>query len=150
MFQEEPTIRISLARFISVFHTEEFCLNHLKKIRERQGLICKKCKYHKHYWLKAKKQWQCAACGFRTTLTSGTIMAGTRLSLRIWYIGMVCIEYSRKVVTVTELQRHLGHSRYESIWSMMCKVRSIDDYDKDYGLFTLIQYTTDQLEVFVE
>lgn len=140
---------ITLKQFVNVFHDEETCKLHLKKIREQHGIICKKCGYDRHYWLESKEQWQCSACDFRTSLRSGTIMEGAKLPIRMWYIGMVCNVYARTVITVTELQTRLGHNRYQSIWSMMCKVRTVKDLDAEYGLFDLIKYDKEHLEIIV-
>ena len=42
-------------------------------------------------WLDSRKVWQCAACRHQSSLRTGTIMAGSRLSLLIWFqaIGVV-------------------------------------------------------------
>lgn len=56
---------MDLLRFIEQFPDEKSCRSHLREIREKQGVVCKKCSGQKQYWLKAKEQWQCADCSFR-------------------------------------------------------------------------------------
>jgi len=55
-------------RVYSKFPTEESCRLHLQTKREQSGIKYKKCSCTKHYWLKAKGQWQCSSYNFRTTL----------------------------------------------------------------------------------
>lgn len=115
---------MKLIKFIEDFPNEESCKLHFKEVREQQGIICKKCGSKKHYWLKAKYQWQCSKCDFRTTLRSGTMMESSNLPFRKWYLAMAFMSYSKKGISAKELQRQLDHSRYESIWSMMHKIRA--------------------------
>lgn len=79
---------MNLLNFIEQFPDEDSCRSHLKQIRKKQGVICKKCKGKNHYWLKAKQQWQCTQCDFRTTLRNSTMMENRKLPLRTWYIAM--------------------------------------------------------------
>ena len=118
------TIDVKLIKFIEDFPDEKSCKLHFKGVREKQGIICKKCSNKKHYWLKTKYQWQCSECNFRTTLRSGTIMESSNLPFRKWYLAMAFMSYSKKGISAKELQRQLDHSRYESIWSMMHKIRT--------------------------
>tara|TARA_Y100001935_G_C17200454_1_gene454781 strand:- start:6 stop:929 length:924 start_codon:yes stop_codon:yes gene_type:complete len=115
---------VKLIKFIEAFPDEKSCKFHFKSVREQQGIICKKCGSKKHYWLKAKFQWQCSECNFRTTLRSGTMMENSNLPFRKWYLAMAFMSYSKKGISAKELQRQLDHSRYESIWSMMHKIRT--------------------------
>lgn len=36
------------------FPDKDFCRRHISKHRERQGIVCKRCNFKKHYRLKAK------------------------------------------------------------------------------------------------
>lgn len=117
------------------FPDEESCLTDLRNVREKQGVVCKKCTGKKQYWLKAKGQWQCADCGFGTTLRSGTMMENSKLSVRTWYIAMAFMTYSKKGVSAVELQRQLGHKRYDTVWSPMHRIReAMGKRDALYGL----------------
>ncbi len=65
---------MTILEFLRKFPDNDSCKLHFRLQREQQGVICKHCGCAKHYWLQKKWQWQCSACGFRTTLRSGTIM----------------------------------------------------------------------------
>lgn len=126
---------MNLLQFTEQFPDEVSCRSHLREVRERQGLVCKKCSGKKHYWLKAKEQWQCSGCGFRTTLRSGTIMENSKLPVRTWYIAMAFMTYSKKGISAVELQRQLGHKRYDTVWSLMHRIRGA--MGKRDGLYQL-------------
>lgn len=123
------------------FPNEESCRLHFKKQREKEGVICKKCKGTKQYWLKNKSKWQCARCSFRTTLRSGTIMESSKLKFRIWYLAMAFMTYSKKGISASELQRQLNHKRYDTIWSLMHKIRiAMGNRDALYNLEGMIEF----------
>jgi hypothetical protein len=139
---------MNLLRFIEQFPDEDSCRSHLREVREKQGVVCKKCHGKKHYWLKAKEQWQCSGCGFRTTLRSGTVMENTKLPVRTWYIAMAFMTYSKKGISAVELQRQLGHKRYDTVWSLMHRIRgAMGKRDGLYGLEGEIEFDEGYFEV---
>lgn len=132
---------MNIIKFIEDFPTEASCRNHFREVREKQGLECKKCGSTKHYWLKGKWMWQCSSCEFRTTLRSGTMMESAKLPLRTWYLAMAFMSFSKKGISAKELQKQLNHSRYESIWSMMHKIReAMSNRDSKYKLEGFIEF----------
>jgi len=116
-------IDVNIIKFIEQFPDENSCKEHLRRIREDQGIICKNCGCEKQYWLKSKFQWQCSNCEFRTTLKSGTMFENSNLPLRKWYMAMAFMSFSKKGLSAKELQRQLEHSQYRTIWSMMHRIR---------------------------
>jgi hypothetical protein len=126
---------MNILSFIEEFPDEQSCKSDFKNNREKEGVFCKKCGCSDHYWLQNKWQWECKGCKFRTTLRSGTLMESSKLPFRKWYLAMAFMSFSKKGMSAKELQRQLGHSRYESIWSMMHKIRS--SMGKRDALYTL-------------
>jgi hypothetical protein len=132
---------MNIIKFIEDFPDEQSCKEHLKGIRENQGIVCKKCGSNHHYWLKAKYQWQCAECNFRTTLRSGTMFENSNLPLRSWYLAMAFMSFSKKGISAKELQRQLNHNRYGTIWSMMHRIRSaMGKRDNLYKLEGMVEF----------
>jgi len=132
---------MNIIKFIEEFPTEQSCRNHFRLMREKSGIVCKKCSCEKHYWLKAVSQWQCSACEFRTTLRSGTIMQSAKLPFRKWYLAMAFMSFSKKGLSACELQRQLNHPRYESIWVMMHKIRqAMGKRDDLYSLEGMVEF----------
>lgn len=115
---------MTILEFSKEFPDNASCKAHFKKQREKQGITCKQCGCTKHYWLEPKSQWQCSSCRFRTTLRSGTIMEHSKLSFHTWYICMAFMSFSKKGISALEMQRQLGHTRWETVWKLMHKIRS--------------------------
>lgn len=131
---------MTILNFVKEFATEQSCRDHFRVQRETEGVICKKCKNEKQYWLKGKEQWQCASCSFRTTLRSGTIMESSNLPIRTWYLAMVFMTFSKKGISATELQRQLKHNRYRTIWELMHKIRkAMGQRDALYNLDGMVE-----------
>ena len=132
---------MNIIKFIESFPNEYSCRDHFRQVREQEGIICKKCGCKKHYWLKAKWQWQCSECRFRTTLRSGTIMENHKLPIRKWYLAMAFMSFSKKGISAAELQRQLDHSRYETVWVMMHRIReAMGKRDSLYELTGMVEF----------
>lgn len=132
---------VNIIKFIEQFPDENSCKEHLRKVREHNGIKCKHCGCEKHYWLKAKYQWQCSECNFRTTLKSGTMFENSNLPLRKWYLAMAFMSFSKKGLSAKELQRQLGHARYRTVWSMMHRIRvAMGKRDNLYQLEGMIEF----------
>ncbi|MFK1776192.1 IS1595 family transposase [Bacteroides fragilis] len=126
---------MNLISFTKQFPNEESCRQHLKEQREKQGIVCSKCGCVHHYWKKNRNEWQCKKCGHRTTLTSGTVMHGTKLPIMYWYIAMHLLTSTKKSFSALEMQRQLGHNRYQPIWELMHKLRNVmGQRDDEYQL----------------
>ncbi len=110
-------------------------------VRKKEDIKCKNCGCTKHYWLKAKYQWQCSECRFRTTLRSGTMMENSNLPFRKWYLAMAFMSFTKKGLSAKELQRQLDHPRYGTVWSMMHRIRqAMGQRDELYNLEGMIEF----------
>ena len=146
-----------LIEFTKHFPDEQSCKDAFKSYRLEQGVTCKKCGCTSHYWKKKREQWECKECGHRTTLKSGTVMQGSRLPFQYWFIAMHLITSTKKSFSSKEIQRQLGHKRYEPIWAMVHKLRSVmglrdqqyqlrDTIELDEGFFETVSITRDKSE----
>ncbi|MBP8945805.1 MAG: IS1595 family transposase [Paludibacteraceae bacterium] len=55
----------------------------------------------------------------------GTVMENSKLPFMYWYIAMHLLTSTKKSFSAAELQRQLGHKRYQPIWEMECKLRDV-------------------------
>ena len=78
-----------------------------------------------HYWKASKEQFQCAGCGYRIGLRNGTVMQASKLPFRYWFIAMHLLTATKQTFSSLEVQRQLGHKRYQPVWEMMHKLRSL-------------------------
>jgi len=114
---------MNLIDFIRSFPDEESCKQKFKEYREQVGVVCVKCGNKGHYWKSDKEQFECKQCGFRTTLKSGTVMHKSKLPYRYWFIAMHLLTSTKKSFSAKEIQRQIGHKRYQPIWHMVHKLR---------------------------
>ena len=126
---------MNLLNFISQYPDEDSCKMKLKAIRDKEGVVCHHCGSKEHYWKKDKWQYECKICKARTTLTSGTIMHGSQMPLRYWFVSIHLLTSTKKSFSAKELQRQLGHKYYEPIWTMLHKLRfAMGKRDSQYEL----------------
>jgi hypothetical protein len=117
---------------LELYRNEELAVKAYKEFRVIEGIICKKCKWHKHYWLEPKQQFQCAACRFRTTLRSGTVLKGGKLPIYYFFIAMHLLLKKGDNLTVDEFQEYINHRYYEPMWDLFIKVKKyLKDNNKD-------------------
>ena len=148
---------MKLLEFTKHFPDEESCKETFKAYRLKQGVTCTKCGSKSHYWKQYREQWECKKCKHRTTLKSGTVMHGSKLSFQYWFIAMHLITSTKKSFSAKEIQRQLGHKRYEPIWYMVHKLRSVmglrddqyqlkDQIELDEGFFETVSITRNKSE----
>jgi len=116
---------MKLIEFSRYFPTEESCEVRLRELREKSGIVCSRCGNHKQYWNKSKKAWVCSKCHHETTLTSGTVMMNSNLPLMYWFYTIHLLTSTKKSFSALEIQRQLGHKRYQPIWEMVHKLRDV-------------------------
>lgn len=127
---------MKLVDFFNNYPSEVDCKLKFKEIREKQGVICKKCQSKNDYWwLKSKELYECKKCGFRMSLKSGTVLENSKLPYQYWFIAFHLMTSTKKTLSALEMQRQLGHEYYECIWAMMHKIRLV--MGKRDDLYTL-------------
>lgn len=131
---------MKLLDFTKKFKSEEDCKKYLRTRREKQGLVCPRCGCVHFKWKKCRESWECKECGKRISLTSGTVMHNTKLPLMYWFIAIHLLTSMRKSISAAELQRQLGHNRYQPIWEMLHKLRDVmGQRDAEYKLAGCIE-----------
>lgn len=131
---------MEISMFFSLYAEEEKCRLFFKEQRERQGIRCKKCDSTDHFWIENQIKWQCRKCKYRTGLKCGTVMENSNLGYRVWLWALYLVSATKKGFSALEMQRLLGHSRYESIWLLLHKIRvSMGNRDDKYKLTGFIE-----------
>jgi hypothetical protein len=116
---------LGLIEFFEKYPDESSCINGFKNKRLEIGVVCKKCQHTAHYFRKTDLKFQCKKCGTPISLRSGTVMENSNLPFQYWMICIELMTLSKKSFSALEMQRILGHKRYEPIWFMMHKIRRI-------------------------
>jgi transposase-like protein len=66
---------------------------------------------------------QCTGCRYQVSLTSGTILHNTRVSLVLWFWVAYLMTTDKRGISALLLQRQLELRRYETAWMMLHKLR---------------------------
>ena len=107
----------------TILYNEESYKIKFKEYRDNSGLFCNKCNSKEHYWKSDKWQYECKKCSTRKTLRSGTILHGSKLPYRFWFIAINLLYSKNKIYTIKEIQKELRHNRYQSIYEMTQKIK---------------------------
>ena len=115
--------------------TDDACAAYLAELRWPDGFHCP-ASGHDQAWLLETKSWthECAGCRKQTSVTSGTVMHGSKLALSVWF----CASYLKAAhpdgLSAKELQRQLGLGSYETAWRLSAKLRRAElDHSNDLG-----------------
>ena len=131
---------MKLFDFATCFPDEQSCRKAFKEMRDREGVACQHCGSKDVVWLESKQQYQCKHCRHHTTLRSGTVMHGSKLPFRYWFVAIHLLTATKKTISAAELQRQVGHKRYQPIWELLHKLRSVmGKRDDHYTLFGNIE-----------
>ncbi len=143
---------MNLFNYVKRFPNEKACEKYLRAKREDAGIKCKKCRRtQNHYWFENQKLWKCAECGSRTTLRAGTIMHKSKIPLSYWFMVIHLMTSVKKSFSTVEIQKQLGHKRYEPIWYMMQKIRiSMGKRDSRYKLQGEIEVDDAYFEIVLD
>jgi hypothetical protein len=126
---------MTLIDFLKEFPTEASCKKKFKQYREHVGVVCIKCDCREHYWKRDKESYECKSCGYRQGLKANTVLHKSKLPYRYWFIAMHLLTSTKKSFSAKELQRQLGHKRYQPIWHMVHKLRdAMGKRDGEYVL----------------
>lgn len=131
---------MNLLNFVSQFPNEDSCKSKWKEYRDKQGVVCPKCNHKEHYWKSDKECYECKHCKYRQSLRSNTVMHGSQLPFRYWFVAIHLLTSTKKSFSSSELQRQLGHSTYNPIWAMLHKLRLVmGKRDAEYSLKEVIE-----------
>lgn len=104
------------------FPDEEHCAAYLARLRWPNGFRCPRCD-HDQAWPASRGRWVCRTCRHQTSVTAGTILAGTRTPLRIWFAAAWHVTHQKLGISALGLQRILGWGSYQTAWTILHKLR---------------------------
>ncbi len=114
---------LSMAEFIRRYGTQAKCYRALYRWRWPQGFRCPACGERRRSRFRRGTQvyYQCCACRHQTTLTSGTLLAGSKLPLTTWLLAMHLLTATKTNLAALELMRQLGVN-YKTAWRLKHKI----------------------------
>ena len=106
------------------FSDEGSCLRYLERLRWGAGFACRFCgSAGGDWWQMADGLRRCVACRSETSVTAGTIFAGTRTPLVSWFAAIWYVVNQKQGVSALGLQRVLGLGSYQTAWAWLHKLR---------------------------
>src|SRR5690606_5576160 len=107
--------------------TEDEAREYLESIRWPGGPVCPHCGDINCKALKGKSTrpgvYKCYACRKPFTVTVGTVMHRSHITLRQWVLAFCSICSHKKGVSALQLQRDLGLGSYKSAWHLAHRIR---------------------------
>jgi transposase-like protein len=120
--------------------TEDQARETLERIRWPSGPVCPKCGcVEGHTKFKGKKHrpgvWKCnKGCAAQFTVTVGTVMEGSHISVRHWLMAFSVMCSAKKGISALQLQRQLGLGSYRTAWHLCHRIRCAMSRDPLKGL----------------
>lgn len=130
---------MSFADFRKRFDSEARCREYLYNLRWPKGFVCRACGGVGCYHIKGRNKYQCMQCRQQSSVTSGTVMHRSKLSLRTWFWAIYLISRDKRGYSATQLAEELGIA-YSSAWYLLHRIRSaMAERDSDYMLSGIVE-----------
>jgi transposase-like protein len=118
---------MTLPEVNSLYATDERCRELLERLRWPEGVICPRCKDTHISRLKEYARYECAACEYQFTVTSGTVFHDSHLPLPIWFIAVLLLCEAKKGMSAHQLKRTiwgLHNGSYKTAWYLCHRIRA--------------------------
>ena len=92
--------------------------------------VCSRCGCIELYTCKAESLWKCKGCGYRFSVTSGTIFASRKLPLRDILAAIAIVANGRQGHSALQLSRDLD-VQYKTAFALSHKIRDASDRDRN-------------------
>jgi transposase-like protein len=113
---------INLVDLIKEFGNDEACRRYIEALRWRKGVTCPRCEKPATA-IANRTQYDCDACHYQFSATSGTIFHDTHLPLTKWFLATYLLCESKKGMSACQIQRTLGIS-YKTAWYLCHRIRA--------------------------
>ncbi|MCP4202809.1 MAG: IS1595 family transposase [bacterium] len=114
----------TLPEFTRKFSSDRACAALLRRWKYGEGgFRCPRCGGRRAWFLPSRRLDECTSCHKQISLTSGTVMHGSRKPLRLWFLAMFLFVVSKQGISAMDLSRQLGIS-YPTAWTWLHKLRA--------------------------
>jgi len=129
---------MDLPKLVNRFHSEDKCRAYLEELRWPDGVECPRCQSKKISRLIERKQYECSDCRYQFSVTAGTIMHDSHLSLWKWFLAIYLVTESKKGISAKQLQRMLDVS-YKTAWYLCHRIRDAMGDDEQLPLKGIVE-----------
>src|SRR5690349_14432281 len=114
----------SLPEFEARFPDDAACARWLFGRRWPDGFRCPGCGHDKGWELgRGALLVECARCRRQTSVTAGTVLHGSHLGLRTWFLAAWLVATHRNGISARQLWLQLGLGSYKTAWLLLRKLR---------------------------
>lgn len=117
-----PGFPKTIIQFQRRFSTEAACSAFVRDSRWPDGFKCPRCGNPDAYSREKRKQVECTKCGHCASVTAGTVMANSKVSLCSWLWAAWLVVNSKGGHSASELARQIG-VHVETAFTMLHKLR---------------------------
>ena len=114
----------TLLDFQSQFPDDDHGWAYLRRARWPRGFLCPRCGSRGSHFLASRRLEQCRVCRYQSSVTAGTVFHGTRVPLRVWFLGIYFLSRHKKGISALQFQRDTGVGSYQTAWALLHKLRS--------------------------
>src|SRR5438067_13911125 len=100
--------QMNLPKLIAEYGTDENCRQGLAQLHWPNGIECPRCACKSISTLASRYQYECNACRYQFSVTSGTIFHDSHLPLSKWFLAIYMITESKKGISALQMQRTLA------------------------------------------
>jgi len=109
----------NLVEFISMYGTEDACLDALIAARWPGGFVCRRCAQTKGWRHANRRLIECAACGFQASPTAGTLLHMAKLELHKLFLLLYLLVAEKDGTNCKQLQRQVGvNYKTARLWTL--------------------------------
>src|SRR5665647_382834 len=96
---------MGLEELLNHYSTEEACAGALLAAKWPNGFTCANCGHRHAYTITTRRLplFECAGCRHQSSLISGTVMEGSRTSLRKWFHTLLLVSLQPAGVNAVQL-----------------------------------------------
>ncbi|XHR29160.1 MAG: IS1595 family transposase [Chthoniobacteraceae bacterium] len=115
---------LSLHEFEERFPDDDTCADYLEAGRWPGGFVCPHCGCQRGWKLLVRQwTWECRDCGRQTSVTSGTVMHGSKVPLKTWFLAAHLVATHSNGMSALQLHAKLGLGSYKTACLLLQKLR---------------------------
>lgn len=129
---------IPVTEFQARFATEDDCREYLFRLRWPKGFVCPSCGHTRYYLVKRGNLYQCKECKHQCSITAGTLLHRTHVSLVKWFWAIYLISRDKRGCSALQLKNAIQVA-YPTAWLLCQKIRTaMAAKERDYVLSGIV------------
>ena len=116
------TSKTTLSKLMVDFDTDAECRAALEKLRWPDGVACLRCNSTSVSRILSRNQFDCNACRYRFSVTTGTVFNDSHLPLPKWFMAVLLMCEAKKGISANQMKRTLGVA-HKTAWYLCHRIR---------------------------